>query len=239
MVAPRPGDLLVLWNRYSRDEREACAYEQAGCMILVAENAWIGPEDKSQHHFTICRGHHNGAGSWHVGPTIRYKVAEPKPWRATGSHILLIPQRGMGEPGIAMPKGWLDDAWNRIALRSDRPIKVRDHPGARPHPSVDTWPELKDCWAAVTWASGAGLKAIVAGIPVFYEFPKWIGAAAARYGIDDLEHPYLGERETLLRYLSWAQWTAEEIANGDPFRWLVSLSYSAGSTERERRSVPL
>lgn len=237
LATPRPGDLLVLWNRYSKNEQEARAYERAGCIVLVAENAWIGPEAKGEHHFAICRGHHNGAGSWHIGPTPRYQVAECKPWRSDGSHVLMLPQRGMGESGVAMPKGWMEETRNRLATSTDRPVVIRNHPGIRPHPTEI--PEFENCWAAVTWASGAGLKAIIAGIPVFYEYPKWIGAAAARYGIEDLESPYLGERETLMRYLSWAQWTAEEIASGEPFRWLVSLSYSAGSTERERRSVPL
>jgi hypothetical protein len=236
LVAPLPGDLLVLWNRYSRDEQEARTYERTGGTVLIAENAWIGPEAKSEHHFAICRGHHNGAGSWHVGPTARYQVTEIQPWRANGEHILLLPQRGMGESGVAMPKGWLEDTWNRIAMLTDRPIIFRKHPGVRPHPTEI--PEFKNCWAAVTWASGSGLKAIFAGIPVFYEFPKWIGGCAARYGFDDLENPYLGERQTLMRYLSWAQWTAEEIASGVPFRWLVSLSYSAGSSERDRRFAP-
>lgn len=74
----------------------------------------------------------------------------------------------------------------------------------------------------VTWASGAAIKAIIEGIPVFYEFNDWIGAPAARYGIDDTENPFLGDRNPMLHRLSWAQWTAEEIASGEPFKCLLN-----------------
>jgi len=84
-------------------------------------------------------------------------------------------------------------------------------------------PDFEDCWAAVTWASGGAIKAICAGIPVFYEFEKWIGAPSARLGFGDLENPFLGDRGPMLHRLSWAQWNVDEIAKGEPFRWLLKF----------------
>src|SRR3990167_8938299 len=51
------GDVLVIWNRYR--DGTAKEFEKAGAAVLVAENAWIGPESKEQHHFALCHGHHN------------------------------------------------------------------------------------------------------------------------------------------------------------------------------------
>jgi hypothetical protein len=214
--APDSGDVLVTWNRYARDEACCRRYEKAGGTVLVAENSWLGPEDKDKHHFAICRGHHNGAGTWHVGEGKRFHWPLA-PWRRDGEHILVLPQRGMGEHGVRQPSGWLVDVVNRLQHTTLRPVRVHYHPGIRPHPPID----FEGAWAAVTWASGAAIKAIVAGIPVFHEFPKWIGAPAARLGLDNLEDCYIGPREVMLHRLSWATWTAEEIEKGEPFKWLL------------------
>lgn len=211
---PGPGDLLVLWNRYDRDEAIARRYEAAGADVFITENAWLGPEDKYTHWFALARNHHNGAGQWYIGDEPkRSTLVECKPWRTTGNKVVVLPQRGMGEAGVRQVRGWTP------RLNTRRPVEIRKHPGIRPHPEID-W---SDVWACATWASGAGIKAIVAGVPVFYAFPKWIGAAGARFGFDDLENPFLGDRSRMLHNLSWAMWTAEEIASGEPFRWNIGL----------------
>ncbi len=80
---------------------------------------------------------------------------------------------------------------------------------------------MKNAYAAVTWASGAGIKAIVAGVPVFYEMPSWIGGPAAKFGIDEIDTPFFGDRLPMLRRLAWSQWGGEEVRAGEPFAWLL------------------
>lgn len=224
---PRPGDVLVIWNRYANDT--ARNFERAKATVLVAENAWVGPEAKDEHHFAICRGHHNGAGTWEVGPEKRWPKMniKLKPWRKQGSHILVLPQRGMGEKGVAMPTTWEADIVKRLQKITKRPIRTRHHPGPRPHPEID----FDNCWACVIWASGAGVKAIIDGIPVFYEMPKWIGGLAGRLGIEDLENPFLGDRIPMLERLAWAQWRPEEISAGEPFKWLLGSGSTTQATK--------
>ena len=214
---PKPGDVLVIWNRYK--DAIAREFERAGASVLVAENAWVGPEDKDKHYFALCRGHHNGAGTWHVGAEKRWPKLgiELKPWRKSGSYILVLPQRGMGERGVSMPPNWPENVVSRLRKVTNLQVRIRSHPGPRPHAPID----FTDCWAAVVWASGAGIKAIIEGIPVFYEFSRWIGAWAARHGIEDIDEPFLGDRMPMLERMAWAMWTADEISSGEPFRWLL------------------
>lgn len=212
---PTKDDVLVLWNRLPTVDADAKRYEDAGAHVIVCEHGWIKPEGL----YAICRNHHNGYGSWHVGPRSRWPGfgIAAKPWRTKGEHILVIPQRGMGVPPVAMPRNWLEDVLPRLIAATDRPIRVR-HAVDRIHPLE---PEFEDAHAIVTWASGAGIKAIVAGYPVFYEMPAWIGSLAAIQGLNNLEHPYLGERNTLFHNMSWALWTPEEIERGEPFACLL------------------
>lgn len=231
---PQKDDVLVLWNRYRRDELRAKQYEDVGARIMIVENAWLGPEDKDQHWFALSMHHHNLA--WRVGNGQRWDAMNIpiKPWREAGEVLLLLPQRGMGEEGIAQPKDWYPRTVGKLHMVTKRPIRVRTHPGLRPHPDID----FTNIWACITWASGAALKAIVAGIPVFYELENWIGGEAAVRGFDDLEKPFLGDRLPMLRQLAWRMWTAEEIATGYPLECLLSQSTSTKSFEHERKSVP-
>lgn len=214
---PKRDDVLVIWNRH-RWGAQAAAYERAGATVIVAENGWLNRADGTK-MIALCRGHHNGAGWWPEGEADRWAQLghNLRPWRADGGHILVLAQRGIGEPGVAMPRGWTEVVGAKLRKATRRQVVVRRHPGIDNAPD----PDWTDCWAAVTWASGAAIKAIVAGVPVFYEMRKWIGGPAARYGFSDLEAPFLGDRLPMLRRLAWAQWSLEEIATGAPLAGLI------------------
>lgn len=219
-------DVLVIWNRRADQERMARAYEAAGARVVVAENAYLQPgRDK---HFALALGHHNGAGTWPYSvkgwPVLSRPERWPEldiraePWRETGDFIVVLPQRGIGERGVAMPHTWLAETltWLRAATR--RPVRVRRHPG---NGGADPSPDFRDAWAAVTWGSGAAIKAVVAGVPVFHGLRSWIGAPAAHRIGHDLERPYLGYRIPMLERLAWAQWSVAEVESGEAFRWLL------------------
>lgn len=214
---PTKDDCLVLWNRLPTHDQIAKKYESVGAKVFIAEHGWVGRDT-----YALCLNHHNGYGTWSVGPKTRWPVfgIAEKPWRTKGEHILVVPQRGIGVPPVAMPRVWTADVLERLSQATDRPIKVR-YPGDRIHPIE---PEFKGCHAVVTWASGGGIKAIVEGYPVFYEMPHWVGGYAAIPGLDNLENPYLGERDTLFHRLSWAMWKPDEIESGEPFRLLMDVS---------------
>lgn len=211
---PDSSDVLLIWNRNPSHERTAKAYEAAGAIILVTENGYIGKTK------ALARTHHAGAGEWHTGEEDRWSRLgiEVKPWRETGKHLLVLPQRSIGEPGIAMPRNWERSVSDRLRRMTDRPVLVRKHPGK--NATVPLEDDLRDAWAAVTWASGAGIKAICAGVPVFHDLKNWIGAPAATT-VFDIENPYLGDRSAMLHRLAWAQWAWSEIADGTAFGHLL------------------
>ena len=80
----------------------------------------------------------------------------------------------------------------------------------------------------MTWGSGAGLKAICAGVPVFSDWPRWIGSPIALPMSDDLEQPRMDDRarEAMLDRVSWAQHTVSEIASGEPFQRLMAIYHA-------------
>lgn len=214
---PRPGDVLLLWNRNGFRHQLAAAWERAGAKVIVAENGWIG-RDKV---YALCLGHHNGAGSWRVGETDRWPQmgVELKPWRETGDRIVVLASRGIGEPGVAQPRDWPRQVMADLKRRTRRPVVLREHPGDSRAVIDDA---IAGAHAVVTWASGAAVKAIAAGIPAFHALPTWIGASAARPLAHDLEDPLLGDRLPMFRRLAWAQWGASEISSGEALRCLLS-----------------
>lgn len=208
-------DVIAVWNRNGPQDVWAGRFEDAGARAVVAENGYIG-----KGFYALALHQHNGAGTWPVGDAQRWQSfgIKLKPWRKRGRHILVLPQRGVGPLGVAMPRGWLKSVTDRLLKVTDRPIKVRPHPGKDKRPLE---PDLADCWCCVTWASGAGIKALAAGVPVVHELPQWIGAPAASRSLASIEDPYTGDRLSMFERLAWAQWTLDEIKSGEAFAHIL------------------
>lgn len=213
-----PDDVLVVWNRHGPVNQTAMIAEQRGCPVIVAENGYLGGMGE---YFALALDHHNGAGRWALGSPDRALPMDMKPWRTDGEHILVLPQRGIGAPGVAQPRDWEHRLYGRLRAATKRPIRVHKHPGnKRNDGSLES--DLEGAWAVVTWGSGAAIKALMMGVPVFHEFPHWIGKPAARFGIVEIENPCLGDRSEMIWDLSWAQWSLEEVRSGRPFTMLLT-----------------
>ena len=213
---PGAGDVLILWTRGSWRDAEARRFEAAGATVLVAENGYMGKVWRDQKWFALAVGHHAGAGTWPDAGPQRWDGwgVELSPWRDGGTDIVILEQRGIGEPGIASPDRWAEKVQKRIGGR------IRKHPGAS-IPAVSLRDDLANASCAVTWHSGAALQALLMGVPVFYDFPQWIGATAARPLAEFDKGPAHGDRLTLFRKAAWAMWTAEEIRSGVAFETIL------------------
>ena len=136
-------------------------------------------------------------------------------------HVLVCPQRGIAPDRERQHEGWPTDAADRIRRATKRPVRVRPHPGLGPG-AVPIASDLENCWAVVIWASGAGIHALLAGVPVIAEGPYWILAQAASRYISAVDAPPLPERLPAFERLACAQWTVSEIESGVPFKLLLN-----------------
>lgn len=215
---PRKQDALVLWNRTRSLEPEAKRFERAGARVLVAENGYLGKRWRGGGWIALAIGHHNGVGEWRQGGDDRWDDlrVQPVPWRAAGE-VLILGQRGIGEPGVASPKGWEHEAQRMTGGR------IRLHPGNGDH-MASLIDDLNGARVVVTWGSAAAIVALKLGVPVFYGMPGWIGAEAAlpmsRWG----DEPNRSDeaRLSMFRRLIWAMWRIDEIRSGEAFRWLLT-----------------
>lgn len=226
VLHPSPGMVLVVWNRQGRFENFARRYEQAGAAVIVVENGYLGHDVDGHHLFALALNHHNGAGRWLTGCGNRWHAlgVPLAPWRVDGEHVIVLPQRGIGPCGVAMPRGWTECVTRRLKAVTRRPVRVREHPGRGASTPLED--DLSGAWCAITWGSTAALKAIVAGIPVVHDFKRWIGAGAARFGLSGFDALFTEDRLPMLDRLAWAQWTAGEIETGEPILRLLDLHRS-------------
>lgn len=199
---PEPGDVLVTWNRIGPGHRAAQIFESRKLKVLVAENAAWGNEFAGCNWYSIARNWHNMAGQFPIGSASRWDglgidLAE---WRTAGETVVL-PQRGIGAPPVAMPHDWA----------SKQKGRVRPHPGRNPNP-VPLDQDLAKAGKVVTWGSGAAIKALLWGIPVESHMPGWVG-----------EQQNTNEsRLAMFRRLAWAQWRHEEISSGEVFARMLN-----------------
>lgn len=198
---PDPDDLLVTWNRIGNVDRAADKYGR----VIVAENAAWGNDFAGGRWYSLARDRHNTAGMFPVGGPERWDSigVELAPWR-TGTEVVILSQRGIGPEGVATPHGWAERTRARVGGR------IRPHPGR--NACVALQDDLARAWCAWTWGSGAAVKALLWGLPVYSEMPNWI---AAQDNTDE-------GRLAMFRRLAWAQWRLEEIASGEAFRWLIT-----------------
>lgn len=214
---PTPDDILVIWNRYGTGARQADLFERVGAPVLVVENGHLPMRDTKK-TFAIALNHHLGGGYWPKPKYSRYELLDIdlRPWRERGKTILVLPQRGIGHPRVAMPKDWPTRVAQRLSKIAVRPVYVRKHPELlKEKDRVPLEHDLSRAWCAVTWASSAAIKALVAGIPVFHEFPQWIAGPSCALGISNINHAdpvqLMGGRVEMLSNLAWAQWSVEEV----------------------------
>jgi hypothetical protein len=214
---PTKDDLLIIWNRYAWFADEALRFERAGARVIVCENGYLGKDWLGDSWYAMAIGHHSGAGKWNVGSPDRWDSLGIKfePWR-DGGETVILGQRGIGEPGIASPRGWAEDIQPKVGGR------VRPHPGVNQcKPLAD---DLAKAGSVVTWHSGAAFNALLMGIPVFHGFKHWIGAEAARPVSEFKEGVRYGDRLSMFRKLIWAQWRLSEIRSGEAFKHLLCMS---------------
>ena len=157
-----------------------------------------------------------------------------KPWRSSGSHILICLQRPLGWSmrGEDLMK-WLKRTLGQIRAHSDRPILIRWHPGDwKAFPTykrtldkfgVTVSPQercitedLVNCWALVCHNSTPSAVAPIEGIPAFItDDPLYSqGGDIANTDLSQIENPRMPDREQWIRKLAQCHWSFEDLRSG-------------------------
>ena len=224
--------VLVIWNRYSENHHIAEEVERGGGRVIVAENGYIGKGGgtpkfqvhpagpKPDHYYSVTLGYHNDSSRIKVGDGDRFAAIglELKPWVEPGGFVLVCPNRSFGVNERIMPTDWAEKAAAKARKLLGAEIRIRRHPGNNaPHRALSD--DLKGCSLVWVWSSSCGVHALAAGIPVRVDAPYWIMKEAAVQPDGSAS-----ERLPHFQRLAWAQWTCQEIDNGEPFRHLLSAA---------------
>lgn len=144
-----------------------------------------------------------------------------KPWRRTGSHILIACQSDFWHErhGDGSALAFAHRVVKELERHTDRRVIVRAKPiaGNKEPPLGE---HFRDCWAVVTHSSIVALQAILEGIPAFVLAPSAMVTVASR-DVRLIETPhYADDRKRWASVLADNQWRLGEIRDGLAWRAL-------------------
>lgn len=157
-----------------------------------------------------------------------------KPWRQTGSHILITLQRPLGWSmrGYNLMQ-WLEETFQKIRTYSDRPVVIRWHPGdwksfPNYQPLLKKYnatispqekhitEDLVGAWALICHNSTPSSVAVIEGIPAFItDDPGYCQAGeVSNLDFSKLENPWLPDRELWIRKIAQCHWNFKDTQSG-------------------------
>lgn len=188
---------------------------------------------KNPEWWRVAVNHHQPTRYLHLlsfdNKRARQQGWKAKPWRESGTHILLAGASAKYHQmyGLPDPTAWAEDVIQAVKQLSDRPIIYRPKPSWKEAKAVDgaefkgrasynIYDDLKGAHAMITHGSGACLEALLAGVPAVVLGPG-ITSTISSMSLDEIETPQLGaeqDRNRLLANLAHCQWSLDEIRKG-------------------------
>lgn len=208
-------DILVTWSPWNGSLRKTLAncFSARGKPVIVLENGWLNPHPLAGPMYQCALDGWNGTGrfpSGHDGGARWRSFSLPMaPWvsPARPGHVLVIGQKGGPDDDRTATPDWHE----RLAL----PGAVIRRPARSSRPLVA---DLASASEVHVWTSNAAAWALLLGVPVVQHGPNlMVCELASRPGRPLLQ----GVRESVFARLAWAQWTADELAAGEPFHRLL------------------
>lgn len=166
----------------------------------------------------------NDYSSWHN--------VDIKPWRTNGNHILVLAQRPKGWNMFGNDQdSWLETTINNIQKYSQRPIRVRMHPGdgkkqqqidkllSRGGVTISTAGNIKEdlvnCWSTVGYNSTPNVVAAIEGVPGYVADPVHSWAQDIAYtDLSLIENPPMPDRTEWLNKIANIHWSNTEVKTG-------------------------
>ena len=122
---------------------------------------------------------------------------------------------------------WLDATIAKLRKYTDRPIRVRAHPGDKAaaqylagrniSTNLELVDDLQNAWAVVTYNSTPSVAASIEGIPAFITDPNPMNSQSygiANTDLSKIENPDLLERQHWVEKLAMCHWNRSELASG-------------------------
>ncbi len=206
-------------------------------------------KDHNWHRYSL-DGVYPTAGTYFFGELDREKWSQystwhnvaVKPWRVNGTHILIFCQRPKGWNMRGNDQNqWLDQTIANIRQFSNRPIRIRLHPGdgskavtinylkARYATSVAIsyneriQDDLDNCWCAVGYNSTPNAVAAIEGVPVCLSDPS--NSWAKDVAFSDffmIENPPMPDRSEWIHQIANIHWSNQEVSSGHLWRSIRS-----------------
>ena len=177
-----------------------------------------------------------------IDPTRWQKISNNlgislKPYRTSGSHILVCCQRngGWSMKGMSV-NDWLNKTVATIRSLTDRPIVVRVHPGDKKWRSWFKMPahanvtlsqrhikeDLQNAWASVVYNSSPSVASLIEGVPTFVTDPEPEFSQVSdvcNTMLKRIEDPKLYDRQAWVERLSMCHWNFEELKSGEAWQF--------------------
>jgi hypothetical protein len=189
--------------------------QNEGRTWYYADNGYFRP-GKVGGYFRVTRDAVQHEGDGEAGPKRWNKLGlKIKPWRKTGSTIIVIQPEPLSTELWRVDKKWAAKVIAELKRYTDRPIVVRRKIGDKLQDHAPPLAvALQDAWAVVVWTSNVAVEALLAGVPAFCTDP----CAAYRMGTPDLsriEDPVMpDDREQWAWNLAANQWSLDEMRSG-------------------------
>ena len=183
-------------------------------------------------------------------PADRWEIVQQelgvkvKPYREDGEFILLTLQ----VPGDASLRGLVIEDWayetaHKIRKYTDRPILIRTPQVMKTFnldtlykirdelPNIDYQvgdkqsliPTLEKCWATIAYSSGMGIDSYINGVPCFTMDKANFAYSLGNTNLKNIESPKLPKREQWLNNLCYAQWSEQEMNEGQAWRHMKEI----------------
>lgn len=169
--------------------------------------------NKKWHRLTRNHLHFN---SQFTAPVDRLKnfTTYPQPWRKDGSTILII------EPGQFAASimqidvaSWVKEVTEELKKHTDRPIEIRSKVNKKTRTSLHQTLLNGDYYCTVSINSNSAVESIWAGIPAI-TLGKHVSNNVTRNKLSEINNLYYGPLGDWLAWLSYCQFTYEELMDG-------------------------
>ena len=151
-----------------------------------------------------------------VAPANRLGIFSsfPRPWRRDGTKILIV-EPGEFAAGImhVEAQSWGQQVAEELKKYTDRPIEFRSKTNKKTRTSLYQQLLVGDYYCTVSINSNSAVESIWAGVPAI-TLDKHVSNPVTKSSLSDVNNLYYGPLGDWLAWLSYCQFTFEELIDG-------------------------